>query len=126
MHQAGGEKHKAILLELKTVLLIKNGVPFKQVKKLVRKLYHGAIEILASKAIFGPINQLMAMKPTKLFLCRCLAVRETLHNLSQLIQEASKEPMHVNELVPRDPEYKGVCVCVLTSGAGQRALMTRS
>ena len=86
MHQAGGEKQKAILLELKTVLLIKNGVPFKQVKKLVRKLYHGAIEILASKAIFGPINQLMAMKPTCFLWTRCPVVREVLHDWRQLIR----------------------------------------
>ena len=75
------KKQKEILLRLKTVLLIKNGVPFKQVEKLLGKLCHAAIEILAGKALFGPINQLMAMKPTCFLLwTRCPVIREALHN----------------------------------------------
>ena len=76
-----GKKQKAILLELKTVLRIKNGVPFKRVKKLVRKLRHAAIGIPAGKALFGPINQLMSRKPRTLIWTRCLpAVYEVLQD----------------------------------------------
>ena len=70
----GEKKQKAILLELKTVLRIKNGVPFKQVEKLVGNLRHVAIGIPAGKALFGPINQLMARKPRTLIWTRCPAV----------------------------------------------------
>ena len=60
------KKQKAILLELKTVLRIKNGILFKRVEKLVGKLHHAPIGILAGKALFSPINQLMAVKQTTL------------------------------------------------------------
>ena len=61
------KKQKAILLELKMVLCIKNGVPFKRVDKLIGKLCHVAIGILAGKALFGPINQHIAIKPKIIF-----------------------------------------------------------
>ena len=51
-------------MELKIVLRIRNGVPFKQVEKLVGKLHHTAIGIPSGKALFGPINQLMVKKPS--------------------------------------------------------------
>ena len=74
------KKQIAILLELKTVLRIKNGVPFKRVEKLVGKLRHAAIGIPAGKALFGPINQLMALKPQTLTWNRCPAVYDTLQD----------------------------------------------
>ena len=46
------KKQKAILVELKTVLRIKNGGPFKQVEKLVGNLCHEAIGIPAGKALY--------------------------------------------------------------------------
>ena len=55
------KKQQAIRLELKTVLRIKNGVPFKQIKKLVGKLQHVAISIPARKVLLVPINYLMAL-----------------------------------------------------------------
>ena len=78
--ELAGKNQKVILMELKRVLRIKNGVPFKQVEKLVGKLHHTAIGIMVGKALFGPINQLMAMKPTSLVWTRCLAVKEALNN----------------------------------------------
>jgi hypothetical protein len=57
------KKQKTILKELKDVLRIKSGVPFKRMEKLVGKLRHAAIGIPAGKSLFWPINQLMAMKP---------------------------------------------------------------
>ena len=53
------KKQKAILVELKSVLRMKNGIPFKLVEKLVGKLCYAAIGIPAGKALFGPINQLV-------------------------------------------------------------------
>ena len=94
------EKQKLILLELKTVLRTKNGVPFKRVEKLVGKLRHADMGIPAGKALFGPINQLMTRKPRTLIWPRCPEVDEALQDWKQLIREASKEPTHANELVP--------------------------
>ena len=74
------KRQKAILRELKTVLRIKNGVSFKQVKKLVGKLRHAFIGILTGKALFGPINQLKAWKLKQLFWTRCMAVKEAPHD----------------------------------------------
>ena len=101
------KKQKAILAELKTVLRIKNGVPFKRVEKLVGKLRHAAIGIPAGKALFGPINQLMGKKPRTLIWDRCPAVCEALRDWKDLIREAAREPTHVNELVPGPADYKG-------------------
>ena len=41
----------------------------------------------------------MARKLNNLFRARYLSVKEALHDWRQLSQEASKEPMHVKELV---------------------------
>ena len=79
------KKQKAILTELKTVLRIRNGVPFKRVEKLVGKLKHAAIGIPAGKALFGPINQLMARKPMTLIWDCCPTVCEALQDWKQLI-----------------------------------------
>ena len=101
------KNQKAILLELKTVPRIKNGFPFKRIKKLVGKLCHVAIGILTCKALFSLINPLMALKPTQLIWMRCPSVYEVLQDLRQLIREVSKKPTHVNKLVPGDPNYEG-------------------
>jgi hypothetical protein len=101
------KKQKAILLELTTVLRIKRGVPFKRMEKLVGKLRHAAIGIPAGKALFGPVNRLMAMKPKQVVWKRCPEVQQSLQDWRQLIRESAKEPTHVNELVPGPPTYKG-------------------
>ena len=59
------KKQKAIFMGMKTVLQIRNGNPFKQVKKVVEKLHRVAVEILSVEAISGFINQLMAENVTK-------------------------------------------------------------
>ena len=101
------KKQAAILQELKTVLRIKRGVPFKRVEKLVGKLRHASIGIPAGKALFGPINQFMAMEPKQIFWDRCPDVKLALNDWKQLIQEAAKEPTHVKELVAGEADYKG-------------------
>ena len=70
------KKQTTILKELKDVLRIKSGVQFKQMEKLVGKLRHAAIGIPAGKSLFGPINQLMAMKPRTIIWQRCPDVRQ--------------------------------------------------
>ena len=76
-------------------------------EKLVGKLRHAAIGIPAGKSLFGPINQLMAMKPRTIIWQRCPDVRHAFQDWQQLIMEASREPTHVNELVPGPADYKG-------------------
>ena len=107
LHRASGGNQRAILLELKMVLRIKNGVLFKRVEKLVGKLRHGAIGILYGKALFSSIKQLMAMEPKKLSWTRCLAVREALNDWRQLIGEASKEVTHVKKTCAGGPRIQG-------------------
>ena len=94
-------------MELKTVLCIKNGAPFKRVETLVGKLRHAAIGIPAGKALFRPINQLMGVKLITLVWLRCPGVKEALSDWRQIIQKVSKEPTHVGELMPGDPDYTG-------------------
>ncbi len=101
------KKQEAILRELRTVLRIKRGVPFKRLEKLVGKLRHASIGIPAGKYLFGPINRLMAMAPKRVFWSRVPAARQAFQDWGQLIRESTKEPTHVNELVPGPPEYKG-------------------
>ncbi|KAL7535679.1 hypothetical protein ACHAXR_009955 [Thalassiosira sp. AJA248-18] len=57
------KKQKAILLELKTILRMKHGVPFNRFEKIVGKLRHAAIGVPAGKGLFGPINMLLGIKP---------------------------------------------------------------
>ena len=54
------KKQAAILKELKTIIRMRSGVPFKRIEKLVGKLRHAAIGIPAGKSLFGPVNQLLA------------------------------------------------------------------
>ncbi len=100
-------KCKAILKELKTVLRMRRGVPFKRLQKLVGKLRHASIGIPAGKYLFGPINQLMSREPPVVYWRKDDEVREALKDWGQLIREAAKQPTHVNELVAGDPAYKG-------------------
>ena len=60
-------KQTAILKEITAILRIKSGVPFKRIKKLVGKLLHAAIGIPYGKLLFGPINQLLAIKSRNIF-----------------------------------------------------------
>ena len=101
------KKQAAILRELKTILRMRGGVPFKQLEKLIGKLRHAAIGIPAGKSLFGPINQLMAQKPPAIYWERCPDVRVALQDWKQLIREAAKEPTHVKELVSGEADYKG-------------------
>merc|ERR1712127_775995 len=100
------KKRDAILLELKTILRIRNGVPFKRLQKLVGKLRHASIGIPMGKYLFGPINQLMAIEPKLVFWDRAKAAKQAFLDWSELIREATKEPTHVNELVAGDASYK--------------------
>lgn len=101
------KKQAAILLELKTVLRIKSGVPFKRVEKLVGKLRHAAIGIPAGKALFGPINRLIAMHPPTIYWNRAQEAHVALRDWKQLIRAAAKEPTHAKELVPGEPDFLG-------------------
>ena len=99
------KKQHAILRELKTVLRLKRGVPFKRVEKVVGKLHHAAIGIPAGKALFGPVNRLMSVRPKRVLWDRCPDVAEALRDWKQLIREAAKQPTHVNELVAGEADY---------------------
>ncbi|KAL7544284.1 hypothetical protein ACHAWF_007670, partial [Thalassiosira exigua] len=94
------KKQEAILVELKTVLRIKSGVPFKRVEKLMGKLRHVAIRIPGGKGLFGPINKLLAIKPSRVFWDRYPAARQALNDWRQLLQATAKEPAHTRKLVP--------------------------
>ncbi|KAL7525321.1 hypothetical protein ACHAXR_003320 [Thalassiosira sp. AJA248-18] len=112
------KKQKAILLELKTILRMKSGVPFKKFEKIVGKLRHAAIGVPAGKGLFGPINQFIGKKPKIIYWNRCPEVKQALQDWRQMIQEAAKEPTHVNELVPGPADYKGTLDASGADGAG--------
>ena len=84
------------------------GVPFKRFEKLVGKLRHATIGIPAGKALFGPINRLIALHPTTIFWNRCPTVKQALNDWRQLLREASREPTHAKELVAGALAYKGM------------------
>ena len=101
------KKQQAIQKELKTILRIKSGVPFKRVERLVGKLRHAAIGIPQGKSLFGPINRLIAIHPSTVFWNRCPDAKIALKDWKQLLLEAAKEPTHVKELVSGEATYKG-------------------
>ncbi len=79
----------------------------KRIEKLVGKLRHAVIGIPGVKALFGPINRLMATQPKMVFWDRCPEAKEMLQDWRTLIRTAAKEPTHTRELVPGKPDYVG-------------------
>ena len=61
------KKQVAILKDLKQALKKKRGLRFKKFEKLVGKLRHVSMGILAGKYLFGPINQLIAIQPMVIY-----------------------------------------------------------
>ncbi|KAL7525054.1 hypothetical protein ACHAWF_002174, partial [Thalassiosira exigua] len=101
------KKQEAILKELKNVLRMKRGVPFKRIEKLVGKLRHAAIGIPGGKGLFGPINQMMQFRPRYVRWKTWRAARQAFDDWRQLIRAAAKEPTHTKELVPDEADYVG-------------------
>ncbi|KAL7523596.1 hypothetical protein ACHAWF_000588 [Thalassiosira exigua] len=93
------KKQEAILKELRTILRMKNGVQFNRVQKILGKMRHAAIGIPGGKGLFGPINRLLAIEPTKVYWDRCPDARRAFDDWRQLIRAAAKEPTHTRELV---------------------------
>ena len=108
-------RQNALLDELKKVVRIKSGVPFKRMEKLVGKLRHAAIGVPAGKGLFGPINWLMAMKPAKVFWDRCPEAAGALLDWRQLLRECVREPTNTKELVHGELDFTGT---VDASGEG--------
>ena len=63
---------------------MKKGAPFSRLKKLVGRLRHAAIGIPAGKYLFGPVNQLMAIRPKQVYWDRCPTARLALEDWGQL------------------------------------------
>ncbi|KAL7533742.1 hypothetical protein ACHAWF_007944 [Thalassiosira exigua] len=105
--ELAAKKQEAILKELRAILRIKNGVQFNRVQKIVGKLRHAAIGIPGGKGLFGPINRLLAIEPSKVFWDRCPDARKAFDDWRQLIRAAAKEPTHTRELVADEPDYVG-------------------
>ena len=80
---------------------------------------HTSIGILAGKYLFGPINQLIAVRPAVIYWERAPAAWQTMKDWGQLIKEAAKEPIYVKELVVRETSYKGT---LDASGKGARGV----
>ena len=93
--------------ELKSMLRVKSGIPFKRFQKVVGKLRHTAIGIPQGKGLFGPINRVLALEPTMVHWNRCPVAEEALRDWAALIREAAAEPTSVHELVPGEPAYRG-------------------
>ena len=74
---------------------------------MVGKLRHASIGIPAEKYLFGPINQLIVVRPAVIYWERAPAAWQAMKDWGQLIKEAAKEPTHVKELVVGDAAYKG-------------------
>ena len=73
--------------EIREVVRLKKGVPF--------------------KFLFRPINRLLAIHPKIIHWNRAPAAKQAVKDWGQLIKEACKEPTHVKELVVGDATYKG-------------------
>ena len=89
--ELAGKKQNTILRELKTILRMRRGVPFKRLEKIVGKLRHASIGIPCGKYLFGPLNQLMAQEPKRVFWNRGSlgpATEQALQDWGQLIREA--------------------------------------
>ena len=71
------------------------------------KLRHTAIGNPVGKALFGPINQLLAIKPNHIHWVRCPVVTQAFRDWQYLIHKALTEPTHTKELIYGTPDYKG-------------------
>jgi hypothetical protein len=101
-------KSEALLKELRKVLK-KPRVPLKRFCSLAGRLQHAARILPAAKAFFTPLNDALRGMPSFIGLGRHGEVRKALLDAGALIQELSRRPTHVSELVEQDPHYIGFC-----------------
>jgi hypothetical protein len=101
-------KSEALLKELRKVLK-KQRIPLKRFRSLAGRLQHAARILPAAKAFFTPLNEALRGTPSFIGLSRHGEVRKALLDAGALIQELSRRPTHVSELVEHDPHYIGFC-----------------
>jgi hypothetical protein len=101
-------KSEALDKELRKVIR-KTRVPLKRFRSLCGRLQHAARILPAAKAFFTPLNQALRGTPSFIGLSRHGEVRQALLDAGALIQELSRRPTHVSELLERDPDYIGFC-----------------
>ena len=101
------ERQKTIDTEIKRVLRMKGGAPYKRVEKLIGKLRHATIGVPAGKMFFTPINQILRDKPTTIQWGRYREAESAFRDLRTILKAAHAEPTHVSELVPDAPDYTG-------------------
>jgi hypothetical protein len=101
-------KSDALLHELRKVLK-KTRVPLKRFRSLAGRLQHAARILPAARAFFTPLNEALQGTPAFVGLSRHGEIRKALLDAGVLIQELSRRPTHVSELVDGDPDYIGFC-----------------
>ena len=111
-------KQEKIMAELKAIVRINDGVPLKRFQKLVGKLRHAAIGVPAGKALFGPLNRLVAEEPKQIFWARPPEAKAALKDWRRLLQQVIAEPTHVKELVAGEADYVGTLDASGTDGCG--------
>lgn len=110
-------KAAAVVKELATVLRQRK-VRLKRFQKLVGKLRHAALILPAAKGLFTPINLAMRGASVDVAIGKDCEVRRNLQELGALIADLAKRPTHVDELVPRTPDFVGYCDACATGAGG--------
>jgi hypothetical protein len=110
-------KAEALLKELRKVLR-KQRVPLKHFQSLVGRLQHAAWILLADKAFFTPLNEALQGLPSFVGLGRHGEVRNALLDAGELIQELTRCPTHISELVDQDADYIDLCDASTFSAGG--------
>ena len=105
--ELAAKRQATIYAEIKAVLRMRSGVPLKRYERLIGKLRHAAIGIPHGKALFGPLNRILQLRPKNVYWDRCQDTKLALQDWRQLIREAARECTHSRELVPGAAAYRG-------------------
>ncbi len=102
------DKAEGILKEVKAITR-KKKTPTKRFQKIGGQLRHATTIVPAAKGLFIPNNNALNGDPTTISLAKDGAVREALLDLAKLIRMLASRPTHIHEIVPRAPDYIGLC-----------------
>ena len=94
------DKMESIQRELKNVCRLQR-VPLKRFESLIGKLRHAAIGLPSANGLCQPFNRALANRPNIINLGRKGSVYQALKDWRSLLQQSTKRPTHVNELVPK-------------------------
>ena len=103
------DKASAILAQLQALRRSKKPVQLTDIQKLHGKLQFTTVALPCGKALLGPLDSLISAAAKHQ--CRTVKIKPHVQDLlsdwTALIQLLTTRPTHVNELVEREPSYRG-------------------